>query len=719
MRQRSASFLALLATLLVLVLPTSGHVWANSGTQTKKSEAADPDAGLRKFIALRFASADTLAARAIRNQQTSDSIAEAYQSVLREVVAERDAKAIRLAVTHIRTATSGYAKPASLLAPLRMLGSPDLFAQYGPADAAELLNVFADLDLRASDHRAVRDRIIASRQLDQDAIKPATRASLVYKLGYIEFFADNLVASAEAFEEAGKLYGLAGNDSRRIIALDASSSAYGENGFPEKSLACAEKAIALVKQQDDVHAAQLRHINLYLNYSEALMRMGRLAEGFEVVNFANDLADEKDDVAMKGRALQTKGRLLLHRGDYAQASALLAEATRNFESIDDVYLIANTLEDLAASYESLGRNKAALTTYRRFTTLRDSLAQSRQRETVDKLVASHQAESHQQELALVQEQSARLAAENSTHRYQLGGFALLLLCVTGLCIYVWHRLRIRNKHHEDLERKVADRTAELSLYARRLERSNADLERFAYIASHDLKTPLRNVTSFLGLIERRLTPEAKIQVEDYLKIAISNARQMHHLVTDVLEFSKINADLATQCTNFALGERIRDMVASMHPELKERSAAVVVDGHAELHAPEQYIVQLVRNLIENGIKYNESRAPLIMVRVGASCEEVTIEVSDNGIGIAEEYHAQVFELFKRLHTTDQYSGTGLGLAVCKKVVDRLGGRITLNSEVGEGSTFSITLPQNCADAVRPMPRSFRNNAYELAEAEAN
>ena len=194
---------------------------------------------------------------------------------------------------------------------------------------------------------------------------------------------------------------------------------------------------------------------------------------------------------------------------------------------------------------------------------------------------------------------------------------------------------------------------------------------------------------------------------------------MHHLVTDVLEFSKINADLATQCTNFALGERIRDMVASMHPELKERSAAVVVDGHAELHAPEQYIVQLVRNLIENGIKYNESRAPLIMVRVGASCEEVTIEVSDNGIGIAEEYHAQVFELFKRLHTTDQYSGTGLGLAVCKKVVDRLGGRITLNSEVGEGSTFSITLPQNCADAVRPMPRSFRNNAYELAEAEAN
>ena len=695
--------------------------WANTGADTTHTAAAPltPAERQTRFVKARFAALDTLLARAKRTGATDATLGERYADVIREIIAERSAANAVTALAHLKAAARGYLARAALVAPTRVLVTDALIRQYPPAEAGALLHAAVGLDLVASDHRAAREHIEAALALPQEPIAAKVRAGITYSLGYVEFFDDHLAASAAAFERAGDLYAEAGNTRMRIMSLDASSSAYGEDGHLDKSLACAERAVRLVEAQPDVREAQLAGVNLYLNYAEALYRVGRAAEAFRQARFAKSLAAEGADPETVARAHKTEGRLHVFAGDYRHAVGPLRRAYDMFRGLDNVYLATSTLADLADAYEGLGRHREALAAFRRSTHLADSLERSRQAERVNTLVAAHQAETHTREVALLQEQAARLAAENASHRAERAGIILALVFVTALGLYTWSRLRLRNRRHGQLERKVAERTAELREHARQLERSNTDLERFAYIASHDLKTPLRNVTSFLNLIERRLAPEAKVQVADYLKIAIENARQMHYLVTDVLEFSKIDADLATQSTRFDLGLRVRELVATMQPQLRERSAAVVITGQAELLAPEHYIVQLVRNLVENGLKYNESAAPLITVELVADEREVSVRVGDNGIGIAPEYHARIFELFKRLHTTDAYAGTGLGLAVCKKVVERLGGDIAVESAPGEGSAFTVTLPRDCTARVRHMPTSRRHNAYTLAAEAAN
>jgi len=234
----------------------------------------------------------------------------------------------------------------------------------------------------------------------------------------------------------------------------------------------------------------------------------------------------------------------------------------------------------------------------------------------------------------------------------------------------------------------------LQVQAQRLKESNAELERFAYIASHDLKTPLRNVTSFLGLIQRRLPEQPRALVQEYLNIALANARQMHELVTDVLEFSRLNTDVKDISEDVKVINTVDTIRDKMISELHDRNAEINTDGDATLVLPKGSLEQILANLVGNGLKYNDSKRPQVQVFTTEMDERVRITVKDNGIGIAPEYHERIFEVFRRLHTTDKYSGTGVGLAACRKVVLRLGGTISLESKDGEGSTFHVDLPKD-------------------------
>lgn len=290
---------------------------------------------------------------------------------------------------------------------------------------------------------------------------------------------------------------------------------------------------------------------------------------------------------------------------------------------------------------------------------------------------------------------------------------VVVLALVGVLL-VW-RLRARSREGVRLEAMVQERTAELAaqttqlqertrdLHAQAVElrRSNVELERFAHIASHDLKTPVRNVTSFLGLLARRLRPEPGSDVAEYLQLARAYARQMDTIVTDVLEFSRLDTQLSAQCTRVDLRGCLERLTLKLGDELARRRATVEVVGQAEAYLPEAYFEQVARNLIDNAVRYNES--PFPWVRVELSAEPgggFVARFVDNGIGIAPEYHEQVFELFKRLHGSDEYAGTGLGLAVCRKVVERMGGSLEVESTGHDGSAFTIRLATDCRDVTR-------------------
>jgi len=230
---------------------------------------------------------------------------------------------------------------------------------------------------------------------------------------------------------------------------------------------------------------------------------------------------------------------------------------------------------------------------------------------------------------------------------------------------------------------------------RDLARSNADLEQFAYVASHDLREPLRMVSSFLGLLERRYTHNLDEEGIQFIAFAKEGAQRMDRLILDLLDFSRIGRASAAP-ERVALPSVINQAIRNLAVGIAESGAEITVDpalAEAQVNGDPTQFISLLQNLIGNAIKYrNPDRPPHIRLTgrlVGGLWE---ISVADNGIGIEPEYFDRIFRIFQRLHTRDQFEGTGIGLAVCRKIVEHHGGRIWIESVPGEGSTFVFTLP---------------------------
>jgi PAS domain S-box-containing protein len=225
-----------------------------------------------------------------------------------------------------------------------------------------------------------------------------------------------------------------------------------------------------------------------------------------------------------------------------------------------------------------------------------------------------------------------------------------------------------------------------------LTRSNADLERFAYVASHDLKEPLRTVVLFTQLLERRYGPQLGNDARELIDTIVSAAKNMVGLVEGLLEFSRVESQ-GRHFSRLDSGKAVTQALTNLAQALAESGAVVCCDELPEILADEVQIVHLFQNLIGNAIKFRALDRP---AHITISCVdgdgEWRFSVSDNGIGIEPAYADQVFVIFKRLHTQDAYPGSGIGLALCKRIVERHGGRIWLESRLGEGTTFHVAFP---------------------------
>lgn len=226
-----------------------------------------------------------------------------------------------------------------------------------------------------------------------------------------------------------------------------------------------------------------------------------------------------------------------------------------------------------------------------------------------------------------------------------------------------------------------------------LKQSNQELERFAYIASHDLKSPLRNIVSFVNLIERKYSEKLDVNGNDYLGIVKTNAQQMHHLVEDILEYSQTNKKELKR-SKLNLVELLLEITTQLQATDNYVPSEILFDKIPLLNADLATIKQLFQNLIENGLKYNDKAIPTVRIEFLRRDKVLHFRISDNGIGIEEDYKNSIFEMFKRLHNQSIYRGTGIGLAICKKIVDLYNGKIWVTSEIGKGSTFHLVFPEN-------------------------
>lgn len=243
------------------------------------------------------------------------------------------------------------------------------------------------------------------------------------------------------------------------------------------------------------------------------------------------------------------------------------------------------------------------------------------------------------------------------------------------------------------ELKLNELNLELEKRAIELVASNEELERFAYVASHDLQEPLRMVSSFLQLLQKKYDAQLDDQAKKYIYFAVNGAERMKQLILDLLEYSRVGTNREAFVL-VDLNEVMTEVIQIYDEKIKKEHATVLVSKLPIIDGNRVQLLQLAQNLIGNALKYRGEKDPVIQIELEETENDWIFSFRDNGIGIDSAYFKKIFIIFQRLHNKTEYSGTGIGLAICKKIVERHRGKMWVESTVGEGSAFKFTLPKN-------------------------
>jgi len=348
-------------------------------------------------------------------------------------------------------------------------------------------------------------------------------------------------------------------------------------------------------------------------------------------------------------------------------------------------------EELAIAHAEKGDYKQAYIFHKEYKNWADSVFTLQKVQKAYELETKHQLEKKEINIQRLNDQKksneAIIKQKSLTNIISI----LCLIMISIITINLWSNYTRKKSDSEKLEKEVKERTKELEIINEELLTSNNELERFAYITSHDLKEPLRNISGFSELAKRSIGKNDISKANANLEFIKTNVLQMNELIEAVLNYSKLKMSQENEEVN--LNEVLDDVKNSLSLLINEKSATIQNHELPSIRGNKFQLFQLFKNLIENGIKYNRSNHVAVDIHCKETENDYELRIKDNGIGIDPNYHDEVFKMFKRLHTKAEFTGTGMGLATVKKIVNNLNGFIKLNSQSGQGSEFLITLPK--------------------------
>lgn len=460
-----------------------------------------------------------------------------------------------------------------------------------------------------------------------------------------------------------------------------------EREYPGLIISCKSNIGQLYQLQEDYSRAKL-------HYQEAL-----------------EIAREKKMLQMVQSLTLSLGKLARTEGSHWEALDYLEEAEALAERMGEDIVILETATELAELYQKLGNYQKALLYTERAAALRFERQGKMNSDRMQELLAAYDAEQKEKELLALRKE--RLTAQYETIGLSaLAIFSLLAL----LALYLRYRERqksfsILNEQHrkiqhqnrilqqqyseiEDKNNQLAGKSQEIKMQNRQLQMVNMELKHFARAASHDLREPLRAIRSYMNLLGTRYEQDFDHKAKEFLSMASAGAVRMEDLLNDLYQHAQVGRR-KEDLRKVSIEKLVKEVLSDLHVSISEKDALVAYENLPEVLGFQTELRMLLQNLVSNAVKFTPAGSPpKILITGREDAKNWYLEVKDHGIGIPEEYHDKIFAIFERLHSREEFAGSGIGLATCQKVVQHHGGEISVESKPGFGTTFTVSLPKS-------------------------
>lgn len=395
------------------------------------------------------------------------------------------------------------------------------------------------------------------------------------------------------------------------------------------------------------------------------------------LNLAKANKDERNPTGW----LEAEGLYYIRMGQYEKAKSIIQQ----FEDLDvQNFGDVERLQNLKIEYYTAIGNfrQVAQVQEERLRTQKEKFGNDRLRYSAFAYAEFKNLEQQQRIANLENQQKLdQLASRNRNYV-----FLIMFLIIAGIATFWWYRNQKNKKLNDYLDEQVRIKTQDL-------EQANYELRTFNYIASHDIKEPIRNIGNYANLIFRQLPKDVVPKLERYFDIISKSTRQLYTLIEDFAHYTALSKGNTIALQTFSLNEQVETLEHNLSETLNKYRGKIVYNNLPVIHSNASLLYIILKNLIENGLKFNDADVPTVKLSHFATDTYDNIIVQDNGIGIKEEHAEKIFEMFTRLHGRAEYEGSGIGLAIVKLLSKKLGAKIILNSSPGQGSTVTIRLPK--------------------------